>query len=309
MTAAAVTVAVVSWNTRALLERCLRSLEGDARAVRAQVWVVDNGSSDGSRELVRSDFAWARLQEAEENLGFGRAVNLVARETESEWIAPANADIELIPGALERLLATGASNPGAGAIAPRLLLPDGSTQHSVYTFPTVPAALVLGAGLGRLSHRLGDRFCLLGRWDPERAREVDWAVGAFMLVRREAFDAAGGFDERQWLFAEDLDLGWRLRRAGWRTRYDPGATVHHNESAATGAAFGAGRTARTMEATYDWMVRRRGPARTIAVAGIGALRMVFEYLLGGRSRRERARFWLGIHGAGVRRAAAAALRR
>jgi GT2 family glycosyltransferase len=263
-----VAVAVVSWNTRDLLAACLRSLEPDAAAGRAEVWVVDNASGDGSAELVREGFGWARLVPSTRNLGFGPAVNLVAESTATPWIAPANADVELAPGALERLLAAGARLPDAGALAPRLVLPGGVTQHSVYAFPTLPFTAAFNLGLARVVPGLGDRLCLMGDWDAERARWVDWAVGAFLVVRREAWDEAGGFDTDQWMYAEDLDLGWRLRRAGWRTRYVPDAVVHHHESAATTQAWGDERTARWQAATYAWMLRRRGALRTRAAAGM-----------------------------------------
>jgi GT2 family glycosyltransferase len=130
----------------------------------------------------------------------------------------------------------------------------------------VPFTLLFNAGIARLVPGLADRLCLEGGWDPERPRQVDWAVGAFLLLRREAWDAAGGFDPGQWLYAEDLDLGWRLARAGWKTRYEPTAGVRHHESAATSAAWGDERTERWMWSTYAWMLRRRGLARTRVVA-------------------------------------------
>ena len=88
-----VAVAVVSWNTRDLLRACLESLHADADAGRAEVWVVDNASADGSAALVRSAFPWVRLLALDENLGFGRAVNRVAARTATAWVAPANADV------------------------------------------------------------------------------------------------------------------------------------------------------------------------------------------------------------------------
>jgi len=307
-----VAVAVVSWNTRELLRRCLRSLQPEADAGRARVWVVDNASTDGSRELVRNEFPDVELIEPEENLGFGPAVNLVGQLSDSDWIAPSNADVELLPGALERLLDVGAAQERVGCVAPRLVLPDGSTQHSVYRFPGPALALATHFALPRLSPRLADRLCLLGAWDPDRPRSIDWPVGAFMIVRRRAWEEVGGFDQAQWMFAEDLDLGWRLARAGWARRYEPGARVRHFESAATGDAFGAGRTARTMEATYDWMLRRRGRAFTRATASIAAGAMALQLGVTAplarvaprrfSSRRDRARFWVGIHRYGLRRA-------
>jgi N-acetylglucosaminyl-diphospho-decaprenol L-rhamnosyltransferase len=255
-----VTVAVVSYNTRALLEACLASLEDDWRAGLCEVWVVDNGSTDGSASLVRSAFGWVRLVEASENLGFGAAVNLVASRTSTPFVVAANADVAVLGGALTELLRAAAADPGAGAFAPRLVLPDGSVQHSVFPFPTVLATAFVVLGLARR------RLCVPGAWDPSAARRVPWAVGAFLLVRRSAWDEAGGFDERQWLYAEDLDLGWRLRRAGWATRYVPSAVVRHDESAATRVAFGDARVDRWQQATYAWVRRRLGSSTAIAVA-------------------------------------------
>jgi N-acetylglucosaminyl-diphospho-decaprenol L-rhamnosyltransferase len=298
-----VAIAVVSWNTRELLRGCLQSLEPEIEAGRAEAWVVDNGSSDGSPDLVREEFPNVTLVEPDDNLGFGPAVNLVAERTDSEWVAPSNADIALDPGALERLLEVGRSDPRIGCVAPRLVLPDGSTQHSVYPFPGPHIALATHMPL---PPQLGDRLCKLGAWNPDRAREIDWPVGAFLIVRREAWNQAGGFDRSQWMFAEDLDLGWRLAQAGWKRRYEPMAVVNHNESAATNEAFGAARTARTMEATYAWLARRRGRvyARATALVGVLAmgLQLVFYGLLPSRfePRRARARFWLDIHRAGWR---------
>ena len=95
---------------------------------------------------------------------------------------------------------------------------------------------------------------------------MDWAHGAFLLIRRRDFDAVGGFDPGQWLYAEDLDLCWRLDRNGRTTRYVPEARVGHELSAATEKAFGAGRMERFMSASYEWMLRRRGRTVTLAFA-------------------------------------------
>ena len=86
--------------------------------------------------------------------------------------------------------------------------------------------------------RIGDRYAVPGCWDKERRRRVPWAVAAFLLVRRRAWDEVGGFDDRQWMYAEDLDIGWRLARAGWATRYEPSAEVEHELGAATRKVWG-----------------------------------------------------------------------
>ncbi len=266
MPGAPVTVAIVSWNTRELLERCLEAFAGEVASGRVDLWVVDNASSDGSPDLVRERFGWAHLIASSENLGFGRAVNLVAQATSSEWLAPANADVTPRPGALQALLAAGSRDAGAGAIAPRLVLPDGSTQHSVFAFPTIAYSLILATKAYRLSATLGDRLAFLDHWDPERARRVPWAVAAFLLVRRSAWNEVGGFDERQWMYAEDLDLGWRLREAGWATRYEPRAAMDHESGAATTQHFGPELPPHWQRSTYGFIARRRGVGYAWAVA-------------------------------------------
>lgn len=312
MTPPAVAVAVVSWNLRDLLARALVSLEPEVAAGRAEVWVVDNASTDGSAEMVGNEFPWVSLIASPVNLGYGSAVNLVAARTQTAWIAAANQDIEVRPGAVERLIATGREHAEAGIVAPRLITPGGATQHSVHPFPTVWLTALFNLGVARASRRVGDRLCIEGRWDPERPREVDWAHGAFLLVRRGAWDAVDGFDSRQWMYAEDLDLGWRLRRAGWRTRYEPRAEVFHVGGAAARKAFaGEDIVVRFMAASYAWMARRRSLpiARTVAAInwlGVAARYAVLAIL--GRlaparfgAGRERYRRWLHVHAVGFQR--------
>jgi GT2 family glycosyltransferase len=264
--------------------------------------------------MVRERFPWVTLVASEENLGYGAAVNLVAERTATPWIAPANEDIELTHGALEALIEAGEAHPEAGVVAPRLILPDGSTQHSVYPFPTVWFTALFNTGIPHLSSRLADRLCLEGHWDPERAREVPWAIATFMLVRREAFEGVGGFDSAQFMHSEDLDLAWRLTRAGWKARYEPRARIRHVGSAASKKAFGDQLMVRWMAATYSWMARQRGVvvAWTVAalnVAGAGArwaLLTPLALLRPGRYRgaRQSYRYWVGVHRTGLRRRSA-----
>lgn len=263
---------MVSFNTRDLLARCLESMAGDDRL---EVWVVDNASSDGSAELVRERFPWANLVASGENLGFGRAVNLaVQRGSPTEWIAPANADVALEPGAIDAMLRA----PG-DAVAPRLVLPDGSTQPSLLPFPTLGFTLLHNLGLSR--------------------PRADWALGAFLMVRREAWP---GFDERQWMYAEDLDLGWRLARAGRTLTHVPEARVLHESGAATTAAFGEEVEARWQRATYEWMLRRRGLPLTRAVAAVNVAGALARAAMPWRSewQRARSRRWARTHAIGLR---------
>ncbi len=305
------TVVIVSFNTRELLLGCLHSLCADVEAGRAEVYVVDNRSHDGSASAARERAPWATVIEAGSNLGFGCAVNLAASRSDSEWVLAANADVAFAPGALARLLAN-AADPRVGCIAPRLVLPDGRTQQSVHPLPTVPASLAFNLGLHHVIAGLGDRLCLEGFWDPDRARVVPWAIGACLLLRRTAYEAAGRFDAAQWMYAEDLDLAWRLRENGWVTRYEPRAHVRHEGGAATREAFGAEEQTRFMAATYEMLLRRRGRVRmwttaaiNIAGAAVRALWMVplARVLQRWRGPSAANLRWLEAHVQGVRRPA------
>ena len=264
--------------------------------------MVDNASSDDSAAMVRQRHPWARLLALEENLGYGRAVNLVARETGSRWFAFANADVALEPGALEHLVAAGEADPGAGIVAPRLVLPTGQTQHLAWPFPTLAATVAQNLGPRLLPARLADRVPLYGGWDPERPRRIPWAVGAFLLVRRAAWEEIGGFDPEQWMSAEDLDLGWRMHAAGWATRYEPSAIVRHEESSATRTMWGDHLPIHWQRCAYAWMVRRRGRLRTVAVGLVNlvgsALRLALWTCLTGSNSDERVvwfRRWTLVH--------------
>jgi GT2 family glycosyltransferase len=265
------------------------------------VWVVDNASDDGSAEMVGERFRWVRLLAFEENLGFGPAVDEVADRTSTAWVAAANSDLEFEPGALERLLEAGRRDPRAGIVAPRLVLPDGSTQHSVHAFPTIPKTIVQSAAIERWSPAAADRMAVIGHFDFDRRRRVDWAHGAFLLIRREAWDAIGGFDRSQWMYAEDLDIAWRAAQAGWPSRYEPTARVRHVVSAATAKAWGDDRARRSMAASYAWMERRRGVPRTRATAAVNVGAAAVRAAVTRNPAERRRQLWhLRLHRLGLR---------
>ena len=292
--AASVAIAVVSWNTRELLDACLASMRADAQSGLAEVWVVDNGSTDGSQEMVRERHPWVRLLIPERNLGYGPAVNRVAAATETPWVVASNSDVELEPGALESLVATGQSDSRIGVMSPRLILDDGSTQPAVQPFPTVGRAVLRNLWGYKLSRRVGERLCLAGYWDPAKPATVDWVTGAFLLIRRDAYDEIGGFDEAQWMYAEDLDICWRAQAAGWTVRYAPEARVHHALSVSAAKAFGDvdQRARRMIRQDYAWLARRQGAATawavgTAEVASLALRRAILR--MGGTAKAEQAR--------------------
>ena len=298
-----IAVAVVSWNTRELLGRCLDSLADDAAADRADVWVVDNGSTDGSRELIAARYRWVKLVTPGENLGFGPAVNLVAQRTAAPWLVAANADVWLEPGALERLRTCAASDKRVGMVGPRLLLLDGSTQISVRPFPSVVSALLLLMHATRVSARARRALRVAGSWEPAPGEAVPWITGAFVLMRRRAFEEAGGFDAEQWLYGEDMDLCWRMRERDWLIRWEPEAIAHHAHSAAASQAFGDGElTVHIAVGQHLWMLRRRGAfatrLRALAGALVAALQLLASVWPGydARARHGRAQMRADLRG-------------
>lgn len=218
---------VVNYETGDSLTRCVASLLADVSAGGPpDVVVVDNGSSDGSVATLRRAFPDVRIVDAGGNVGYATAANTGTAATTADVVAVCNADLEVRPGTAAAMLAVFA-DPAVGAAGPRVLNLDGTTYPSVRRDPSLVDAIG-HACLGWCWPRnpFTRRYRELDA-DPGVAREVDWASGAALWLRREAVDAVGGWDERYFMYLEDVDLGWRLGAAGWRVRYEPaGAVVH-----------------------------------------------------------------------------------
>jgi hypothetical protein len=224
-------VAVISWNTRDLLRRCLETVAAEAPH---EVVVVDNGSADGSVEMVRDRFPTIRLQVLPENPGYGAAANVALRLCASPYVLLLNSDTELRRGALEALARHLEGHPRAGIVGPRLLNPDGTLQQSTFPFPSPvvpiikrrPVADVVGA-----VPLLRETFA--GAWAHDRVSPVPWVLGAALAIRRQAYESVGGFDEHFVMYYEEVDLCYRLRRAGWDIHFSPAAEVTHIGGAST----------------------------------------------------------------------------
>ena len=224
-----VTAVVVSWNTRDLLADCLRSLRAHAPAGRTlEVIVVDNGSRDGTGEMVRRGWPEARLIANPENLGYTRANNQAIRASRGRYLLLINADARLTPDCLRRLLQRIDADPRAGAVGPRLVYGDGSWQRwTAGRAPSLRTAVNYFLFLERLlPGNPAFAGIFLGR-DVRASCRVDWVSSACMLVRRSALDEVGLLDERFFVYMDDVDLCRRLRDAGWRVWYCPEAEAIH----------------------------------------------------------------------------------
>jgi N-acetylglucosaminyl-diphospho-decaprenol L-rhamnosyltransferase len=209
-------VSIVNTNSRELLLACLETLPRGADVV-----VLDNASEDGSADAVRGRFPGVRVIAQAFRAGFGANHNTVIRATEGRYVYVLNEDTTADDWAFERIVAYLDAHPRVAALGPRLVYPDGHLQDSAWRFPT-PLVSTLGLlTVGKLGVKqsAGDA-----------SRRVDWVMGAALVLRREALEEVGLFDEEFFLYSEEVDLQLRLRQAGWEVHYFPGATVVHHES-------------------------------------------------------------------------------
>jgi N-acetylglucosaminyl-diphospho-decaprenol L-rhamnosyltransferase len=219
-----VSAVIVSYNVRDLLLTCVASLRAEGIE---HVVVVDNASKDGSVEAIREADPAVEVVALDRNLGFGSGANRGVARTSTPYVAILNPDLEVEPGATKALLYVLEREPDVGIVAPRIETPDGQLYPSARTFPD----LLDAAGHAFLhfvwrSNPYSRRYKMLD-WDHAGATDVDWVAGTHLVVRRTAWDEVGGFDESFFMYLEDVDLCWRMKRAGWRTRYEPAGRVIH----------------------------------------------------------------------------------
>lgn len=249
-------VVLVSYNTRELTLRCLRALHEALGGLSAEVWLVDNASTDGSVAAVGEAFPKVHVLAQDRNLGFGAANNLAMAQASGRYILLLNTDAFVTPGALQTLVAYLETHPSVGVVGPRLLNEDGSLQRSCFRFPSPRQAWAENLWLSALfpNHRwLGD----YRRWEHDEVREVDWVVGACMLVRREGYLATRGFDETFFMYAEEADWQWRIRSCGWSVAFEPAAVVTHL-GGASGAAERAAVRAHFFNSLDYYQIKNHG---------------------------------------------------
>lgn len=215
-------VVLVCWNNRAYLEACLRSLY-DARIRHAlEVVVVDNGSTDGSQDMLRRQFPEVAIVQNGSNVGLARACNQGLDATRSPFVLLLNNDTIVNGPSLESLIDFMAANPGAGAVGGRLLNEDGSVQAEYNNFSTLREEFLVATRLGELlwpgypSHHASTAV-----------RQVDWLCSACLLLRRRAVEEVGPLDDGYFIYGDEADLQFRLKAAGWEVYYLPDATTLH----------------------------------------------------------------------------------
>jgi len=216
-------IIIVNWNTRNLLVQCLNSIYQTVETVEMEVWVVDNGSTDGSDAAAVERFPETKFVQNKVNVGFAKANNQALNTAAGRYYLLLNPDTQVSKGAVEKLISFMDAHPEAGGAGAQLINSDGSKQNSIANFPSLATEL-LNKSLLRW---------LFPRQFPGKERnysesvEVDSVIGACMMVRREVLAQVGLLDEDYFLFLEETDWCYRMKRAGWKVYHVPQAEVYH----------------------------------------------------------------------------------
>jgi N-acetylglucosaminyl-diphospho-decaprenol L-rhamnosyltransferase len=243
-----VSVVVVTWNALPWVEQCLDSVRGQ------DVVVVDNGSTDGTVDFVRERFPDVRIVE-QENRGMGGGNNTGMRAAGGRYFFLLNSDAWVVGDGLAKLVEFADAHPEAAVVGPRLVNTDGTLQRSVRGEPTVWRLATEYLFIRKLAPRsrlLNPLY--VGGFAHDEVFEADWLFGPALLVRREAADAVGLFDESFFMFSEEVDWMTRFRRAGWKVLFFPGAEVVH----VGGASHGGRMYVENLRGHLRWFDKHRG---------------------------------------------------
>jgi GT2 family glycosyltransferase len=293
-----VDVGVLTWNTAELTVGALRRLLDTDQGVTIRLLVHDNASSDDTVNMLRTNVPEAEIDAGDRNLGFSGGVNtLIARST-APWFFLLNSDAWPLEGAIGRLVNAAQRHPRAAVTVPRIEYPDGRLQHTTHPFPSLRMAAITGWRWDKLSPQEADELYLEGAWQHDRERELDWAHAAAMLFRADALREVGGFDERFFFYAEDLDWCWRAHQRGFQIWLEPTAVVQHVQSASGDQLYAAKRTRAHLRNALRFYRRTHGLAPAIAWWGVNAAGGTVHLVKALRKRdRSDARRWRNYVGA------------
>jgi N-acetylglucosaminyl-diphospho-decaprenol L-rhamnosyltransferase len=225
-------IIIVSFNVRELLLACLASIEAWLAIARqrVEVIVVDNASSDASVDSVRRRFPGAKLIELQHNVGFAAANNRAVKDARGRFVVFLNPDTTVVGDAFGVMLNFLEKHDDVGVVGPRLVYPDGTTQSTRRRFPTRRTGFLESTIVQKYwrDNRVLRRYYVADRSNDE-IQDVDWLVGACLLARRATLDMAGLFDERFFMYSEEVEWSHRVRESGWRIVYLPSASIVHHE--------------------------------------------------------------------------------
>lgn len=279
-------VAVVSWNTCALLACCVQSIYDTIEDMEFEIFVVDNASTDGSAAMVRDRFPEVRLIENDENVGFARANNQAVQQSVGRYILLLNSDACVVKNAIERMVRVMDAHADVGIVGADLISPDGNPQLDHGSFPTLTSEVGSLLGLDKF-HLYFPRHFALGCFV-----ETGWVSGACLMARRRMLEQVGLLDEGFFMFSEEIELCRRARAAGWNVVHLPSARVVHIGGGSTGLT--PERILRLYRGKLQYFDKTQGPVAKCTLLGAiwcatGLKVLVYTLLHGlsmGRVRRD-----------------------
>lgn len=223
-----VSVVIVNWNTRDLLQQAIESLYRETHGVTFETIVIDNASSDGTTEYIQKRWQQVKIIALQDNLGFGVANNIGFKESVGRYVLVLNSDTIVLPSTLSGMVSFLDENPKTGCVGCRHLNPDGTLQGSMDSFPSLFKDFLCYSDLYRLPVLLPFLRKNYPYWsDHNQIRRVDWVNGSCMMVRREVIEQIGGFDNGCFMYAEELDWCYRMKNAGWEVFFTPESEIIH----------------------------------------------------------------------------------
>jgi GT2 family glycosyltransferase len=257
-------IVMVCWNDKGYLEPCLHSLYNSGLRSTFDVVAVDNGSTDGSQEMLRKEFPEVKLIQNDHNAGLGKASNQGIEATRGRYVLLLNNDTIVNGPSFDAMVDFLGKHPEVAAVGGQLLNPDGTVQSCYNDFPTLREEFLIAT-------RLGDRLWpgYPSNVTDTQVRSVDWMTSACLMLRRDALDQVGLLDEQYFIYGDETDLQYRLKKAGWQMYYLPQATTIHYGG---GSMNRWGRRRMVYRGKMLFFQKNYGPVRT------GALRVMLAGL-------------------------------
>jgi GT2 family glycosyltransferase len=226
-----ISICIVNWNVKELLKACLGSIYKNTKDISFEVIVVDNNSSDDSVRMIKKDFPRVTVIENKTNAGFTRANNQAINISQGRYIMLLNPDTEIIDNALNKMLRFMEGRRDCGALGCKLLNTDGSLQRSCRTFPSLDVMLYSTLFLDSLfpKSRLFGKYFMTW-WDFNETREVDQPMGSALMIKKDVLDNVGLFDQNIFIWFDEVDLCYRIKKAGWKIFFTPEAHIKHHLS-------------------------------------------------------------------------------
>lgn len=290
-----VSIVIVTWKVRDLVNRCLQTIREGEPTLAYEILVVDNDSRDGTMEMLAQEHPGVIAVDTGQNLGFSGGNNRGFAMARGRTVLLLNPDTEISPGTVSRLLGVLDSSPNLGMVGPKVLLPSGKIQFPcARNFPTLRNQFfeILGLAHKHAHHPVFGHY-RMSHWDHLDERDVEAISGCCMLIRKDLLDVVGGLDESYFMYGEDLDLCFQVRRRGARIRYVPSAKILHL-SEQSSAQNQSPLFVETFESMFKFFRKNRGFAVAVIYRGMMGLFSLFwivaENVRASLVGKERAQF-------------------